>query len=115
MIKRNNNPNKKQSIRGLPVWNLADLYPSITSKKIYLDLTFVQKASKAFEKKYEGKITKLNSIQLFKAITDLEKIDEIMDKILSFAHLLVAENADHEKNKIFFQQMQEKMTIIHPR
>ena len=33
-----------------------------------------------------------------------------MDKILSFAHLLVAENVDHEKNKIFFQKMQEKIT-----
>ena len=110
MIKKNNNSNKKQSTRGLPVWNLADLYTSITNKKIYLDLTYVQKASIAFEKKYEGKITKLNSKQLFKAISDLEKIDEKMDKILSFAHLLVAENADHEKNKIFFQQMQEKMT-----
>ena len=110
MIKKNNHSNKKQSTRGLPVWNLADLYPSIRSKKIYLDLTYVQRASKAFEKKYEGKITKLNSKQLFKAISDLEKIDEVMDKILSFAHLLVAENADHEKNKIFFQQMQEKMT-----
>ena len=33
-----------------------------------------------------------------------------MDKILSYAHLLVAEDADHEKNKIFFQQMQEKIT-----
>ena len=61
MIKKNNNSNKKQSTRGLPVWNLADLYTSITSKKIYLDLTYVQKASIAFEKKYEGKITKLNS------------------------------------------------------
>ena len=95
MIKKNNNSNKKQSTRGLPVWNLADLYTSITSKKIYLDLTYIQKASKAFEKKYEGKIAKLNSKQLFKAISDLEKIDEKMDKILSFAHLLVAENADH--------------------
>ena len=40
--------------------------------------------------------------EISKAISDLEKIDEVMDKILSFAHLLVAENADHEKNKIFF-------------
>ena len=110
MIKKNNNSIKKQNTRGLPIWNLDDLYPSITSKKIYLDLSYIKKESKAFEKKYEGKITKLNTKQLYKAICDLEKIDEKMDKILSYAHLLVAENADIEKNKIFFQQMQEKIT-----
>ena len=33
-----------------------------------------------------------------------------MDKILSYAHLLIAEDVDNEKNKIFFQQMQEKIT-----
>ena len=109
MIK-NNNSNKKSLSGTLPVWNLADLYPSITSKKIISDLRYINKASKVFEKKYEGKIIKLSATQLFKAITELEKIDELMDRILSFAHLLVAEDVNHEKNKIFFQQMQEKIT-----
>ena len=109
MIK-NNNSNKKNLSSTLPVWNLADLYPSIRSKKIISDLRYIDKASKVFEKKYEGKIIKLSATQLFKAITELEKIDELMDRILSFAHLLVSEDVNHEKNKIFFQQMQEKIT-----
>ena len=33
-----------------------------------------------------------------------------MDKILSYSNLLVAQDNDHEQNKIFFQQMQEKIT-----
>ena len=33
-----------------------------------------------------------------------------MDQIMSYAHLLYAENIEDEKNKIFFQQMQEKIT-----
>ena len=110
MKKKYNKSNKKQASKPLPVWNLGDLYPSINSKKISIDLNYIKKSSKSFAKKYEGKIIKLNSRELLKSILDLEKIDEKMDKILSFAHLLVAEDADHEKNKIFFQQMQEKIT-----
>ena len=110
MKKKNNKNNKMQTTKSLPTWNLADLYSSISSKKIIIDLKYIEKYSKSFAKKYEGKIIKLNSKALFNAILDLEKIDVKMDKILSYAYLLVAENADHEINKIFFQQMQEKIT-----
>ena len=110
MKKKYNKQNKAQTSKTLPVWNLSDLYPSITSKKISIDLNYIKKSSKLFANKYEDKINKLNSKALYKAIFDLEKIDEKMDKILSYAHLLVAEDSDHEKNKIFFQQMQEKIT-----
>ena len=108
MIKKNNNSNKKQSTRGLPVWNLADLYTSITSKKIYLDLTYVQKASIAFEKKYEGKITKLNSKQLFKAISDLEKIDEKMDKIYLLHIYLLQKMLTMKKIKFSFNRCKKR-------
>jgi len=113
MKNKHNKINKKKlskSSKSLPLWNLGDLYPSITSDKIITDLDYIKKSSKAFERKYEGKIIKLSSLHLSKAIIYLEKIDEVMDKILSFAHLLVAENSDNEKNKIFFQQIQEKIT-----
>ena len=110
MKQKYNNKNKIQESKTLPIWNLSDLYPSISSKKIYRDLNFIEKASKLFSKKYEGRIVKANAKKLLESILNLELIDEKMDKILSYAHLLVAENADHEKNKIFFQQMQEKIT-----
>ena len=110
MIKKNKQSQKKQVYTKLPIWNLSDLYPSIKSKKIVSDLRNIDRFSKSFEKKYENKINKLSSNQLYKAVVELEKIDEIMDKILSYSHLLVAENLNDEKNKIFFQQMQEKIT-----
>ena len=31
---------------------------------------------------------------------------------MSYAHLLVAEDGNNEKNKIFYQQMQEQITNI---
>ena len=110
MVKKNKQSNQKVLNNTLPVWNLGDLYSSINSRKILKDLNLIEKLSKSFSKKYEGKVIKLSAIKLLKAIEEIEKIDEIMDKILSYAHLLVSENIQNEKNKIFFQQMQEKIT-----
>lgn len=110
MLKKNKQSNQKVLNNNLPVWNLGDLYSSINSRKILKDLNLIEKLSKSFSKKYEGKVIKLSSIKLFKAIEEIEKIDEIMDKVLSYAHLLVSENIENEENKIFFQQMQEKIT-----
>ena len=110
MVKKNKQSNQKVLNNTLPVWNLGDLYSSINSRKILKDLNLIEKLSKSFSKKYEGKVIRLSAIKLLKAIEEIEKIDEIMDKILSYAHLLVSENIENEKNKIFFQQMQEKIT-----
>jgi len=110
--KTNNNMRSKNinNLGKLPVWNLTDLYDSIKGKKISSDLNFIEKATKKFEKKYGGKIKQLNSEKLFKVILELEKINEKIDRIISYAHLLYAENVEDEERKIFFQQMQEKIT-----
>ena len=110
--KTNNNLqyNKLNNLGKLPVWSLHDLYDSTQGNQILSDLNFIEKNTKKFGKKYEGKIKYLNSVNLLKAIIELEKNDEKMDKIMSYAHLLYAENIEDEKNKIFFQQMQEKIT-----
>jgi len=80
----------------LPVWNLGDMYKSPNAKSISSDLNYIKKFSKKFEKDYEGKISKLRPKQLFEAIVKLEKIDEKMSKIISYASLLHAENIENE-------------------
>ena len=106
--KTNSNTRSKNinNLGKLPVWKLKDLYDSIKGKKISSDLNFIAKVAKKFENKYEGKIKNLNSDKLLKAIIELEKIDEKIDRVMSYAHLLYAENIENEKNRIFFQQMQ---------
>ena len=102
--------NQSNNLGKLPIWDLGDLYNSSKDNKIKSDLNFIKITSKKFEKKYEGKIRNLNSEKLHKAIIELEKIDEKIDRVMSYAHLLYAENVVNEKNKIFFQQMQETIT-----
>ena len=102
----------KNTLGKLPVWNLKDLYESPNAKNLNIDLNQLRRITKKFEKKYTSKITKLSPSQLLKAIIELENIDIKIDKIMSYAHLLVAEDGNNEKNKIFYQQMQEQITNI---
>ena len=102
----------KNTLGKLPVWNLKDLYESPKAKNLNNDLNQLRRITKKFEKKYTYKITKLSPSQLLKAIIELENIDIKIDKIMSYAHLLVAEDGNNENNKIFYQQMQEQITNI---
>ncbi len=102
----------KKNLGKLPLWNLKDLYTSPNSSILKNDLNNLRKITKKFEKKYNNKLVNLNSKQLYLSITELEKIDVKIDKIMSYAHLLVAEDGNNEKNKIFYQQMQEQITNI---
>ncbi len=102
----------KNTLGKLPVWNLKDLYESPKAKNLNNDLNQLRRITKKFEKKYTYKITNLSPSQLLKAIIELENIDIKIDKIMSYAHLLVAEDGNNEKNKIFYQQMQEQITNI---
>ncbi len=112
MKQKNYQNSTKNTLGKLPIWNLKDLYESPKTKKLNNDLNKLRISTKKFEKKYTSKISKLSSNQLLKAIIELEDIDTKIDKIMSYAHLLVAEDGNNEKNKIFYQQMQEQITNI---
>ena len=112
MKQKNYQNSIKKNLGKLPIWNLGDLYESPNSKKLRDDLSNLSIITKKFEKKYNNKVINLSSKNLLKAIIELEKIDIKMDKIMSYAHLLVAEDGNNEKNKIFYQKMQEKITSI---
>ncbi len=110
MNRKNNQTNASKNLGKLPIWNLKDLYFSQNDKTLTKDLNYIKKSTHKFENKYLNKVKTLSAVKLFKAISQLEQIDELMDKILSYAHLLVAEDGNNEKNKIFYQQMQETIT-----
>ena len=110
MNTKNNQTNASKNLGKLPIWNLKDLYLSQKNKSLIRDLNNIKNDSLKFEKKYQNKVHLLTANNLYKAIYQLEQIDVLMDKILSYAHLLVAQDGNNEKNKIFFQQMQEIIT-----
>ena len=110
MNTKNNQTNASKNLGKLPIWNLKDLYLSQNDKGLSRDLNNIKTNTLRFEKKYLNKVKTLSAENLYEAINHLEQIDILMDKVLSYAHLLVAEDGNNEKNKIFYQQMQEKIT-----
>ena len=110
MNTKNNQTNALNNLGKLPIWNLKDLYLSQNDKSLIRDLNNIKNGTLKFEKKYLNKVESLTADNLYKSIYQLEQIDILMDKILSYAHLLVSEDGNNEKNKIFYQQMQETIT-----
>ena len=94
MKQKNYQNSIKKNLGKLPIWNLGDLYESPNSKKLRDDLSNLSIITKKFEKKYNNKVINSSSEKLLKAIIELEKIDIKMDKIMSYAHLLVAEDGN---------------------
>ena len=97
MNTKNNQINASKKLGKLPTWDLKDLYLSQNDKSLNRDLNNIRDDTLKFEKKYFKKVKTLSADNLYKAINQLEQIDVLMDKVLSYAHLLVAEDGNNEK------------------
>ena len=72
----------------LPVWDLSDLYPAPDSAKLLADLDQADAAAKAFKDRYAGKLSSSTGEEFAAAITEYERIEEVLGRIGSYAQLL---------------------------
>ncbi len=100
-LKSNQNP---------PKWDLSDFYSSIEDKKINADLEKIAKELQSFSAKYQTKITKLNALNLAKAIADYEKISQEIAHIASYAYLIYTTDLSNQKYLAFYQNISEKLS-----
>lgn len=91
----------------LPRWNLTDFYADYKSDILNNDLKKIDIGTTNFNKKYEGKITKLNATQLYDSIREYELISELMTKISSYSYLLYSTNLKNEAILAFYQNTSE--------
>ena len=96
----------------LPVWDLADLYPSPDSPELKADIDRARKNSQAFEKAHKGKLAKMSGRKLGTTIAEYERLDEVLTRIMSYAGLLYSADMSHAEHARFFQSMQETVTNI---
>lgn len=99
----------------LPEWDLSDFYSSQDSSALKADLAKLEKACGAFAKAYEGRVAALDGAGLGKAIAAYEDIQELMGKIGSYAQLRFAKNMSDPAIAQFYQNMQEKLTVLSSR
>jgi oligoendopeptidase F len=96
----------------LPVWDLSDLYPGRDSPELKRDLERMAAEAKAFKARYGGKLASLDGDGLGEAIAAYEAMDEVLTRIMSYAGLLHAgDQLDPEIGR-FYQDTQERVTLI---
>jgi oligoendopeptidase F len=96
----------------LPRWDLADLYPGPTSKKLRGDLERSRLKADAFHRKYFGKVATLGGRALGDAVAAYEAIDELLSKVMSYSQLLYAGDMTDPEIGRFHQTAREKVTEI---
>ncbi len=96
----------------LPTWDLSDLYPSKDSDELEIDLNAAAEEAKIFASDYKGKVDSLDGAAIGAAITEYERHQERLARVMSFAHLVYAGNITDPEAGRFFQTMQEKVNDI---
>jgi len=109
LAKNTKNNSKKNE---LPIWNLNDLYQSITDKKIDEDFKNIENECQKFCQKYQNKIAKIDAKNLFQAIQNYEKISEKIGKISTYSYLVYVSDLSNQKYLIFYQNISEKLSIF---
>ena len=96
----------------LPEWDLSDLYPAMDGPEIARDIASARRSAERFAKRYQGKLADLDGDTLAKSISDYEKIDEVLSRLMSYASLLYAGDMMDPENGRFYQSMQETVVGI---
>jgi len=96
----------------LPAWDLSDLYGGPADPALEADLARAENEGKAFAKAYSGKLATLGGDRLAEAIAAYERIEEVLGRVMSFASLTFAADAQNAANGRFLQTMQERVTDI---
>ncbi len=102
------------SLGNLPEWNLADLYPSMDSPKLTVDLATAAADAERFEATWKGKLeqeaAKGKDGRLGLAVQQFEALEELMGRIVSYAGLVYAGDTSDPARSKLYGDIQERMT-----
>ncbi len=99
----------------LPVWDLTDLYPSMDAPEVQADLERALADSRAFEAKWKGRLAETlagdgGAERLAGAVRELEALQDLIGRIVSYAGLQHALDVSDPKRAKFYGDVREKIT-----
>ena len=103
---------KKKAAAKLPEWDLSDFYTAPDAPSVVKDFTRAEQLCKNFHTAYEGAVESLPAEKLAKAIAEYEIIQDLFGKLGSYASLLFAKNMNDSQGAQFYQNTQEKLTVL---
>ena len=111
-----NAPDVAAPLGDLPVWNLADLYPSQTSAVFIADQARAASDAKAFEDKWKGKLAEAaqqtGNGGIGAALKEYEALDDLLGRLASYAGLTYYGNMTDPAIGKFFGDVQAKLTDL---
>ena len=96
----------------IPSWDLNDLYSGPDDPKINQDLDIAAKGAKKFAEKYQGELSNLDGAGLGQSVKEYEDLSEVLSRVMSYAQLLFAAEAENSAVAAFYQNMNERATDI---
>ncbi len=100
------------AVEALPSWDLTDLYPAPDSPAVEADLVKAENAARAFAARLQGKLASIPGSALATAISDYERIEEILGRLVSYAQLLFSGDSTNAEIGRFYQTISERVTAI---
>ncbi len=113
-ISRQHDPSGQSSqfTQSLPAWDLADLYPAPDSPEVERDFAAANAAAKDLAAIYAGQLAGLSGQDLATAISEFERIDELLGRLTSYAQLLFSGDSTDAAIGRFYQTVNERVTAI---
>tara|TARA_X000001036_G_scaffold337148_1_gene316124 strand:- start:388 stop:2133 length:1746 start_codon:yes stop_codon:yes gene_type:complete len=96
----------------LPQWNLNEFYQSFKDENINNDILKLKKEINSFSKKYRGKLQSFGKKNLLKSLEEFEYIEELGQKIRSFAFLTHCTDQTNKEKTKFYQYIEETVLDI---
>ncbi|MBO0902456.1 M3 family oligoendopeptidase [Jiella sonneratiae] len=99
----------------LPEWNLADLYPAMTSPELAADMDRARQAAAAFQERWRGRLAEAAAAEdgnLVEAIRAYEGLEELLGRIISFAGLVYSGDTSDPARAKFYGDTQSNVTDI---
>lgn len=96
----------------LPRWDLSDLYPTPDNEAVTADFAAAESAAVAFETATAGMLAGMSGGELAAAISEYERIEEILGRLSSYSQLLFASNSTDAAIGKFYQTVTERVTTI---
>ena len=96
----------------LPQWDLSDLFPAPDSPQLAAALDGAEADAKAFAAAHAGRLSGLSGRALAAALTEYERIEEVLGRVMSYAQLLFSGDGTDAAIGKFYQSMGERVTAI---
>jgi oligoendopeptidase F len=104
--------NESKIIGSGVIWDLRDLYWGVDDPQIEADRLWCRDEVTRFAGFYAGRVARLSPESLFAAVSSLESIEEVCERILSFAYLSFITRTDNPEMSRFWQSAQGFETEI---